>query len=294
MPALEYWDVAQNQYILLTPGATTFPFTYMQTLSTPSPATSPYQINHNLNTTTPIVQIWDAVTGQNVLALITVVNANSITVAVQQAMPNNVNVIIMGSAQAPVPVAPANYATMQFVTGCTAQLPPPVTTTTVQSFTDVLGDIWIAKSTVSSGAWRRARDVAHARIYLNTATVTTGGGIAMTGTTNDPFSCCAGGIFYCPIAGVYKVTVSLGLSTAPTAAGFVQPAIVVTGNLTAYGPPNYYPASSAALPGGICSDFVVCLNTDNIQAYTWVSQSCTLNGNTQRSYMSVEYVGPSS
>jgi hypothetical protein len=169
MPALRYWDTGSSSYVLLTPGATTFPFTYMQTLTAPTVASSPYQINHNLNTTTPLVQIWDAVTGQMVQTQVTVVNANSVQITVAQNMPNNVNVIVVGSAQAPVPVAPADYASKSYVDARTPNLPPPVTSgTTIQSYTDPTGEIFVAKNGVNAGAWKRARDVLYAKWYRNT------------------------------------------------------------------------------------------------------------------------------
>jgi hypothetical protein len=47
----------------------------------------------------------------------------------------------------------------------TVQLPPPVTTgSTIQTYTDANGDIWVAKNGVRSGNWYRARDVLYARL----------------------------------------------------------------------------------------------------------------------------------
>jgi hypothetical protein len=49
-------------------------------------------------------------------------------------------------------------------------LPAPVTTgSTIQSFTDVLGDVWVAKNGVSGGAWARARAVLYCRCYRGAA-----------------------------------------------------------------------------------------------------------------------------
>lgn len=45
-------------------------------------------------------------------------------------------------------------------------LPPPVTTgTTTQVFTDLWGEVWVAKNGVESGIWNKARDVIHAVVY---------------------------------------------------------------------------------------------------------------------------------
>ena len=47
-------------------------------------------------------------------------------------------------------------------------LPVPVTSgSTIQSYTDPLGDVWVAKNGVNSGNWSRARDVLFCRVYRN-------------------------------------------------------------------------------------------------------------------------------
>jgi|SRR5215469_9521 len=224
MPALKYWDVASSSYILLTPGATTFPFTYYQTLPAPTTA-APFQINHNLNTMVPLVQVYDAVTGQMVQVQITVVNANSIQVSVGTNMPNNVNVIVHGSAQAPVPVAPANLATMQYVQSVTPTLPAPLTSGSgTQSFTDSLGDVWVAANGVYSGAWKRARDALHARWYRSAAWQVTGSiGSPFCDTRQfDAYSMYGGsstGLYTVPVAGLYLIYAGYTIA-APAATGY--------------------------------------------------------------------------
>jgi hypothetical protein len=238
MPALKYWDVNQGAYVLLTPGATTFPFTYTQTLTAPTVASSPYQINHNLNTTTPLVQIWDAATGQLVQAQITVVNANSIQISVATNMPNSVNVIVVGSAQAPVPVTPANLATKSYVDSWTPSLmPAPVTSGSgIQSFTDVMGDVWVAANGVNGGAWKRARDVLFSRVYRNAAFTFVSGlnNCSFDTVARDLYSLFSGPGNYnwvAPVAGVYDLSMSVGV--LPTAAG-------QTWSARFYGPTGIY------------------------------------------------------
>jgi hypothetical protein len=49
-------------------------------------------------------------------------------------------------------------------------LPAPVTSgTTIQTFQDIFGEWWVAKSTVNSGNWYKARDVLHGMVYRNAA-----------------------------------------------------------------------------------------------------------------------------
>jgi hypothetical protein len=48
--------------------------------------------------------------------------------------------------------------------------PPPVTSgSTIQSYTDPLGDVWVAKNGVNGGNWYRARDVLFSKMYRNAA-----------------------------------------------------------------------------------------------------------------------------
>lgn len=228
MPALRYWDAGSSQYVLLTPGATTFPFTYMQTLSAPTVASSPYQINHNLNTTTPIIQVWDAVTGQLVEVQVRMVNANSIQISVATNMPNNVNVIVVGSAQSPIPVQPADLVNKAYVDARTPNLPAPVTSGSgIQSFTDALGDVWVAQNGTRGGNWYRARDVLHARYYRNAPMNTNSAtlvNVAMDTKVNDPYSMAATGAnwgYTAPIPGLYQITYQASMQATTSGQGIM-------------------------------------------------------------------------
>ena len=69
-------------------------------------------------------------------------------------------------------------------------LPAPVTTgSTIQSYTDPLGDLWVAKNGVRSGNWYRAREVLRGRIYRAAALTppTNWQTIVLDGTVYDPF-----------------------------------------------------------------------------------------------------------
>ena len=88
-------------------------------------------------------------------------------------------------------------------------LPAAVTSgTTVQSYVDPMGDVWVAKNGVASGAWRRARDVVAARVYRVTAATSVAStwsrlGFDSTTVGTDIFSLNSGGTFTCPVAGRY-------------------------------------------------------------------------------------------
>jgi hypothetical protein len=104
--------------------------------------------------------------------------------------------------------------------------PAPLTSgTTTQSFTDPLGDVWVAKNGVRGGNWYRARDVlrchysraaafnfTNANVVLAYDTVNTGG---------DSYGLMAGGAFTAPVAGVYMWFLQV-CGTATAAAQWFQ------------------------------------------------------------------------
>jgi hypothetical protein len=89
-------------------------------------------------------------------------------------------------------------------------LPPPVTSGSgLQTFTDVLGDLWVAQNGTAGGAWKRARDVLHARVYRNAA-----------------FNCNSGTLTLVPMDGVYRD--AWGMSDGSGIAFLVTGAFAVT------------------------------------------------------------------
>lgn len=97
-------------------------------------------------------------------------------------------------------------------------LPAPVTSgTTVQNFTDIWGDVWVAKNGVNGGNWRRARDVLYAKWYRNAA-VNAGGIAAITldTMTKDDYGLYAGSAFTAPVPGWYNVIFQLAVTSTAT------------------------------------------------------------------------------
>lgn len=99
-------------------------------------------------------------------------------------------------------------------------LPAPVTTgTTTQTFTDIWGEIWVAKNGVNSGNWFKARDVLHATVYRQAA-YTTPTGVSTYGpdtTQRDPYSLWVGSPTFgykVPVAGIYRCSFHWGVSGA--------------------------------------------------------------------------------
>src|SRR5215467_3594979 len=75
------------------------------TITTPAASTN-YTLTHNLGTTTPIVQMYDAVTQTQIVGQITVSSANAIVVSFAQAVPDNVTVVISTGGSPPASGTP--------------------------------------------------------------------------------------------------------------------------------------------------------------------------------------------
>jgi hypothetical protein len=200
-------------------------FVYRQTLTAPTAASSPYPIPHNLGTQYVHVQIWDAVTGLLVQAQVQVVNVNTIQLSVTQNMPNNVNVVVMGSANLPAPVNPTDIASKSYVDARTPNLPAPVTSGSgVQSFTDVLGDVWVAQNGVAGGAWKRARDVLHGFYHRAGAWTapTAWANFVYDTLDSDPYVMynTSTGVFTPPVAGMWQIRMFLTVSPSAAALHF--------------------------------------------------------------------------
>jgi hypothetical protein len=103
--------------------------------------------------------------------------------------------------------------------------PAPVTSgSTIQSYTDPLGDVWVAKNGVYAGAWKRARDVLHPRVYRNAAlTMPTASTVVPFDTVwLDTYGLWTPGSsqtysFVLPVPGIYQAWAQTGFS--PTASG---------------------------------------------------------------------------
>lgn len=122
----------------------------------------------------------------------------------------------------PDPVNPQDASTRHFLltqAATLAAMPAPVTSGSgIQTFTDVLSDVWIAANGVNSGAWKRARDVLHSRVYINTATniTTTAALLTFGSVSRDPYALynVSTGVFTAPVTALYVATVCIKYTTA--------------------------------------------------------------------------------
>lgn len=96
-------------------------------------------------------------------------------------------------------------------------LPPVVTSgTTVQSFTDANGQVWVAKAGVNGGAWRLARDVLHCVVNRTAAFNFNSGPVPFDTVVRDPYGIYNVGTaqFIPPVSGMYFSTLSLRSTTS--------------------------------------------------------------------------------
>lgn len=136
--------------------------------------------------------------------------------------------------------------------------PPPVTTgTTVQSFVDATGDVWVAKAGVNNGAWKRARDVLHAYWYRNAGTNTspssavflhdTTGGVVGSQDSYSLYNS-ATGTFNPPITGWWQIYHQIG--GIATASGQWLQAVLRNGGGVAMGGGEAHSSSANLISAG--------------------------------------------
>jgi hypothetical protein len=103
--------------------------------------------------------------------------------------------------------------------GATA-LPAPVTSgATIFSFTDVNGDVWVAKNGVNGGTWHRARDVLYSSMGRGGAfgSTTIATVLAFDTVLSDPYGLAGASTWTAPVAGLYKIRSNVAIQA--TAAG---------------------------------------------------------------------------
>lgn len=159
----------------------------------------------------------------------------------------------------PDPINAQDLATKHYIDLRTPSLPAPVTSGSgVQSFTDALGDVWVAANGVNAGAWKRARDVLHAFAYRSAAinspiasTIflhdTVGGFVG----SQDAYSLynSATGAFTPPIAGWWQIYHQVGV-TATAAGQWLQAVLRNTGQAAAAGAVAQSGGTSGAIAAG--------------------------------------------
>jgi hypothetical protein len=264
---------------------------FYQTLAAPL-ASAPATVTHNLGTIYIQAQLWDVVTGLLVGAQIKIIDANNIQISVTQNMPNNVNVVVLGQPGPGLPVNPPDYATKLYVDQRTPNLPPPVTSgTTVQSYTDVLGDVWVALNGVNAGAWKRARDVMHARAHRVAAygITSTLASIPLDTASRDPYGFLSGGALVAPISGLYHFDGHIDWASG-TAVSFVNFYIMRNGQAVASG---IFPGNANQWGAAAMNDQFPAVAGDafTIGGYGPVSVTLTVRTGLAETFLTMNYLG---
>jgi len=196
--------------------------------------------------------IWDSVQG-TAAASATVPATPAGTVAVAQ-------VFVPGAAAAIVAANLTDVRPFGLAVAGAPALPPPVTSgSTVQSYVDQNGEVWVAKNGVNAGAWRKARDVLHGHWYRAaavtfTATLAT---LVFDTATRDTYGLynLTSGVFTCPVAGWYQVS-GLVAATFQAVNNALNVGLYQNSGLVAYiGSLQAYGAFGMRFPLGACNVF---------------------------------------
>jgi hypothetical protein len=120
-------------------------------------------------------------------------------------------------------------------------LPPPNAASSVASFTDANGEVWVSKAGVNGGAWRKAKDVLHCKAARTGAWSTGGGTVPWDTTYEDSYGMYNTGLsaFVAPTGGIYQVSTRMQFSPTayPPSVWYMNCTIALNGNLQASGVP---------------------------------------------------------
>jgi len=171
-------------------------------------------------------------------------------------------------------------------------MPPPVTSgTTLQTFTDNFGELWVAKNGVNGGAWRRPRDVLQSRVYRSAAftTSTTAGIFGWDTVWRDTYGMWVGNPSYwflIPITGFYRI--SFDISCAATAANHWYQGWIRVNSVNQTDDASFSTSLASATLFTRSTALVYCAANDQI--VTQHQSSAAFNGNPSNLYCHFECV----
>lgn len=166
-------------------------------------------------------------------------------------------------------------------------LPAPVTSgTTVQSYTDPNGDVWVAKNGVYGGNWNRAREVLYGRVFRNAAyTFPTAAGtnFPWNAVTQDLYGMWSAPTFIVPIAGLwqYDAQICVAFTAAAQFTGFQAISVRTNTYSSAAGNMYCHLHDTYSMPAG---------TTVGTAAYTSVALAAAGLNNVDN-YFTIKYVG---
>lgn len=161
-------------------------------------------------------------------------------------------------------------------------LPAPVTSGGVQSFTDPIGDVWVAYPSSYGGNWKRARDVLNCQ-WVRTAALTFPGAyttLPWDTSVWDPYGLYSTGTshFTLPIAGLWRFSQTLSASCYGN--GYMDSCInVVSGGIAGQGVTFQNTAANGATAQNISASVTVLLKFTAgavVQSYSAASGSLAM------------------
>lgn len=181
----------------------------------------------------------------------------------------------------------------------TNNLPAPTASSTIQSFTDVAGEAWVAKNSINSGNWMRARDALHAYIYRNATynLVASPGAVFAFDTVNtDKWGMYSGASNYgltAPIGGWYQALTEIQV-TVSAANTFIQGWLqqnTPPSTVTQWTSENYF---SARASGGLtwrstALMWLAANDTVNVKVYN--ANAYPVGTGWLTAYLEMDYVG---
>jgi len=167
----------------------------------------------------------------------------------------------------------------------------PYTGTGIGSYVAPDGEVWVAKATVSGGAWKRARDMLHCYCrFTGSLTLSASDQLVIcTGVDFDPLTIYnpSTGFLTIPVAGKWRITTQT--STSATAAGQnLSNKVYVNGAARFYAWTHSAFASAVAMPGSWAANFGV---GDTVGLYTNLTSGTPLVRNDGSTSFGADYLG---
>lgn len=172
-------------------------------------------------------------------------------------------------------------------------LPAPTTNSALQTFTDVYGEVWIAKSTVGGGNWYRARDTLRAKITNNAqvSTPTTGTLFPLPNVTKDVWGMfnSAQSALTALIPGWYRADFWMWNGGSATLPFYSQYSLMVN-NASTISSDNYFDGS--AVSNGNRTSALFFYNAgDYVNAHGYTSSASTSHSGYASVCLQMDYLG---
>jgi len=151
-------------------------------------------------------------------------------------------------------------------------LPAPVTSGSgIQSYTDPLGDVWVAANGVNSGNWRRAREVLKARAGPSANTAVTPANafqvVLLSTISSDTYGLVSSNRFNLPIAGWWRFHGSSAMGS-----GIARWIVTCFKNGAEYARgTDISNVTTASISGGVVNDTIPCAAGDYLELRVFCS-----------------------